>query len=1118
VTPGQAAAELARVTATVRQLARGKVVCLVVLWLAALIGLLGIAVWMSRPPWFAPGSAVPMLLLVMGIGTAVTAGVTIGRTLRNHRLSSAAREIETAAHLGSGELIGALELGDSPRGSSTLATLQRTRVSAALAYRDVAGLLPVSWKRLRTARRRAVEVTAAAVVAVGMGLASHPSRGIEVAALARPWGITFPPPPPPLQLELAESRAVRGERLPVRIQAVGRRFVILASRVPGEAVRRQTLAVTDGEASGLTGPVEAPTRFWAEDDRGEATDTMAVVPLDPLMLTDAELRLSYPDYLDRPDETLAGVPTSLTLPEGTSVGVRGRANHPVRRAALLIERSASVDTVDLRVRGVMMEGELATSRDATIRWILRPTGSVPGIRPPSPIDLTVVPDAGPAISIVYPGEDWTVGMDGSLPLVIEASDDHHLEDVRLFWWRESSAGVRDATSMLRLDEGRRKRLLVVQPSLDGAIGGLLPGDQLVYFAAARDANPSTGPAVSDTFRVRIATLTEMRSDVATRSETLAETARGVEANAEDLATEARAAERRMGRPEADPSAGGDGMAGRTDFGATEAGRELLSEAQEMVASLEAQAAELGALRRELESSELSDPDLRDQLARLESLLQEALEAGLKDRIRALDEALESLSRDDLQRAVSELSRDSDSLQDRIGRALELMERVAVEQSLKSAHERTRDLADRQERLAGEEPGGEGWSAAEEELAAQAADLESLSEDLSERLASEDSHGATRDVGEAARSLGEAATALREASRRSGSAATGEAASRSAEQAAANLREAEESLAAASESLARDWRAEAVAAVERATTESLDLAREQTRLVERLRSGEAPADLAGQQAAVREGLDNVSQDLAEAGKKTALLDRRSGSAVARAGARMDELSESLTTGAVRRAEAIRQGEAAVEALGDLASSLAASRQAMAEADSGTGTEEALERLARMGRQQLALNGETGELFLRLQEGREMSGSLQELAERQAALARELEMLSRESISRELGARPEELAGEAEDVARRLAADQLNPDVLSRQERLFRRLLDAGRTLERRDEDPGRRESATARRGTRAVVPEIDPRLLAGPRHPYPEEGDLEGLSAAQRRMVYEYFDRLNRGPPARDGGP
>ncbi|MCK5449132.1 MAG: hypothetical protein KAJ43_13355, partial [Gemmatimonadetes bacterium] len=85
--------------------------------------------------------------------------------------------------------------------------------------------------------------------------------------------------------------------------------------------------------------------------------------------------------------------------------------------------------------------------------------------------------------------------------------------------------------------------------------------------------------------------------------------------------------------------------------------------------------------------------------------------------------------------------------------------------------------------------------------------------------------------------------------------------------------------------------------------------------------------------------------------------------------------------------------------------------------------------------------------------------------------------------------------------------LDRETLARQERLFRRLLDAGRSLEQDDEDSRKRESTTARVGA-ILIPEDGTGVEAGPRFPYPDESRMHELTSVQRRLVYDYFDRLN----------
>ncbi len=135
-------------------------------------------------------------------------------------------------------------------------------------------------------------------------------------------------------------------------------------------------------------------------------------------------------------------------------------------------------------------------------------------------------------------------------------------------------------------------------------------------------------------------------------------------------------------------------------------------------------------------------------------------------------------------------------------------------------------------------------------------------------------------------------------------------------------------------------------------------------------------------------------------------------------------------------------------------------------------------------------------------------MEAIAVRQQRIAEQLHELAERAGAESLPARPEALAAEADDISRTLRESGIDRKTLERQERLFRRLLDAGRTLER-DPDPTRRESRTAAAGQSAVPPEPPTGALAGPRYPYPDEAALRSVSPVIRRLILDYFDRLNR---------
>jgi len=104
----------------------------------------------------------------------------------------------------------------------------------------------------------------------------------------------------------------------------------------------------------------------------------------------------------------------------------------------------------------------------------------------------------------------------------------------------------------------------------------------------------------------------------------------------------------------------------------------------------------------------------------------------------------------------------------------------------------------------------------------------------------------------------------------------------------------------------------------------------------------------------------------------------------------------------------------------------------------------------------------------------------------------------------------MAQEARDLARRLESGRLDRQTVERQERLYRRLLDAGRTLSGNDPDEEKERKSRAAEGVNAHRP---PPLAAGATGPgarvrYPTWEELRVLSPSERRLVLEYFRRLN----------
>jgi hypothetical protein len=226
--------------------------------------------------------------------------------------------------------------------------------------------------------------------------------------------------------------------------------------------------------------------------------------------------------------------------------------------------------------------------------------------------------------------------------------------------------------------------------------------------------------------------------------------------------------------------------------------------------------------------------------------------------------------------------------------------------------------------------------------------------------------------------------------------------------------------------------------------------------------------------------------------------------------MQRTREAIASATPNSREGAEQAGGAVDALNATAYQLLRARGEVQGAGSGSGLAEALERMAELAKQQGGL-GQQGAGLLPLAGSGAIREQLRQLGARQRALAEELQKLKGGGDLPGAG----ELADEAKDLARRLEGGRIDRQIVERQERLFRRMLDAGRTLQGREEDEQKeRQSTTATDDSVHLPPALRARLTGDDdRLRVPTWDELQELSPEERRLVVDYFRRLTEA-----GGP
>jgi hypothetical protein len=611
--------------------------------------------------------------------------------------------------------------------------------------------------------------------------------------------------------------------------------------------------------------------------------------------------------------------------------------------------------------------------------------------------------------------------------------------------------------------------------------------------------------------LRLPSLEELRAATRAATRNVASAADSIAAAERDLGT--RTGDLAQQRPRdasgsRRPGDAGRGADGTLPFQATERAQAVAREQEALQERVRELSRAVEDIARAAQAAGLDDTAFQARLREVQELLQRAVTPELAARLRELQEALLRLDPEAMRRALERLAEAQQQLRAELERSQELFRRAAVEGALATLAADAEELKRRQaEWNQADAPHPD--SAAAERQRALADRTDSLTRGI-ERVATDLGAPPANALASPRQAAHDAGAAMQRAAQSAdqGQAAAAERAGTEAERQLATVPDA---LRGRRDSLAREWRQETLAALDRALSETAALAERQQQVAEALRRGEAGAATRAQQASVEEGTDAVARQIREAAGKHALVSPQLDAALGYAKRQMAAARGQLEEADPNPSEAAGPAEEAVDALNATALALARSRNRVAGAQSGSGFAEAVEQLARLARDQQGLNAQAGGLLPMMgASGDAVAQQLRALAARQRALAEQLERVQAGGASSAAGP----LAQEAKELARQLEAGRLDRATIERQQRLYHRLLDAGRTLSNDEPDENKERVSRAATGDSIHLPAaLKPGATGtGPRLRYPTWEELQGLSPEQRRLVLEYFRRINAPQP------
>ena len=1052
--------------------------------LAAVVACFAIAAWLLRA---GAGRSGLWALAAWGL-SALALGAIAALAWRESRSLAAmplARRLEDGGTVRHGLLLALLDRAAAGT-SEALAEAADIGTAARLTGDASRVLVPLA-DRLR---RRMALVAAILIVAAGALTASGPGRG-RVRLL---WD-------PAAALDLLRARVSlradpdvvdRGAAITLRLEAPGQQTAVLWRRAPGQPWSAMPVALDSvGKTTRQIAGVQSDLYFRLTSGR-RSSDTVVVRVRLPAFLGALRVTARYPRYLALEDEPLPTGGDTLLVPAGTSLDTEGEASTALASAAWL----AGGHSEALATQGRRFGGRMVLSRSADYELALAASDGAPMAGESVRLPVVVVPDSVPLVDVPVPGADTIASLDLRIPLVIDARDDHGLTRVDLVSRAGREAGL-TVESLALATPGSDRALLEL--TLDLSRRGLMPGDTVRYFARATDNSPARQVGRSKEYVIVVPTSADQRSaqreasrDAGRRLDSLVASGRQLERQTEDLARERQ---RAGDASRADPSLAFEDA--KRSEAVARSQDELIRQAEELRQTLE-------ALKQSAERGEAPDSALARRLEEISAQIDKALSPELRQRLAELQRALKDLDPQATQEALKQLAEVQQALRQALERSRELFKRAALEGELGTLAQDAKDMAKAQGDWNGKVPTADTSMAAAAERAlaertdSLASNLGQAAEQLEQPRAREQTEAAAAQAKQAAAQMRSAAAAAQRGGRRQ--------ARSQGESAQAAMEKVSQDTEAQKERQQAEWKQDVLDALDRAMAETARLAQQQLAVADAFRRGAAIPATRSEQALAEESVQKVIEQVAAVTGKNALVSPQILVALAVAGRQMGLAREAVSTASSNIRDAADQAGEAVDALNVAVFQMARARDDVAGSSSGSGLAEAMERMAQMAKQQGQLSQQAGGL-LPMAGTSALQQQLQSLAAQQRALAQQMERM------RAQGQIPgsQEMGEEARELARKLEAGRLDRETVERQERLFRRMLDAGRTLQGEERDEKKeRQSTTAQPGELRLPPALRDRMGASGSIRFPTWDQLQRLSPEERRLVTEYFRRLTSG--------
>ncbi|MBN2541276.1 hypothetical protein JXI42_00260 [bacterium] len=833
------------------------------------------------------------------------------------------------------------------------------------------------------------------------------------------------------------------------------------------------------------------------------SSSFKVTVIDNPRIIDIKVTYTYPGYTGLGTQLVEQNDGNIDALYGTKIKIEALSNKKLREAKLVFSDSTAQK---MAIQENRLSGGFAVREDGSYHLECVDNS---GNQNSDPIEYQVrmKPDDYPIVQIIHPGEDVDLTEDMVVPIELLAEDDYGFSKFNLVY---TKLGSKD-TNAMKLDfseYGKSKVILDFVWSLNKL--GLLPNDVVTYWIAGYDNDDLRGPkrGESKKYSVRFPSMEEVMDEIAKEQDMQERDIKEVFKEGEKLREQLEQISRELMKEQ------------EIDWERKEELENLLKKQEDVAKKLEKISQDMETTLEKIESNQLVTMEIFQKMQEIQKILEEVATPEMLEAMDQIQEALKNMDPKALEDAIKKLKMDQDKLLEKLDRTLALLRRMQIERELSElikmaikAEENQQEVNEALENVADEDL--QELSKKQDDIGSSSEYMQKKLQELAEKM-KEFKDMPSKEAGELADkmssdSLGQQSSKMcsmmgqcnKKGAKKSG---------QKLEQDLAKLREELQKL---QNKMNAQLKEEIMAALRKAIYDLLHLSRNQEDYFDTTKSSgfeeRTIQQVLQNEIDLKESLSKIANLVYSLASKTFLISPQVGASIGEGLSSIKEAMEALSNRRGQQSLPSQQG--AMAHINQAALGLMSSMNAMNQSSSCSGADQFFSMMESMCQKQCGLNQQTIPLA-----GMQPGGMNPDKVAAAARLAAEQEQVKKslEEMQREYGeyknilGRFDNTIEDMEKVIDDLNKENVDHRTLERQERILSRMLDAQKSLHKRNYTK-KRQSETGKDMVRKSPPQLPENLeeqrnliqqamIRALNQPYPREYES---------MIRAYFKALGQ---------